>query len=79
MTVENVSLMYGLLNDGGSGCDVLKDKELFPRTIRILESLEEENGEIVPERRTRSDAAANPQSSYSVFHDYLMSGNIDDS
>ena len=77
MTVDNVSCMCILLND--EGCDALKDKELFPCTVRILASLEEQNAEIVPERLTRSDTAANPQNSHSLFHDYLLSGSIDDS
>ena len=79
MTVDNVNRMRSLLHDERRECDVLKDEELFPRTVKIIASLEEENAEIVPERRTRRDAAANPGNSHSLFHDYLMSGNIDDS
>lgn len=79
MTVDNVNRMHTLLNDEGGECDILKDEELFPRTVKIFASLEEENAEIVPERRTRKEAAANRRKSHSLFHGYLMSGNIDDS
>lgn len=80
MTVDNVNRMRSLLNDDRRECDVLKDEELFPRTVKIVASLKEESDDdIMPERRTRRDAGANPRNSHSLFHDYLMSGNIDDS
>ena len=65
-----------LLNDEGS--DALKDKELFHCTVRILASLKEENAGIIPEHHMQSDAAAKPQNLHSLFHDYFLSGSIDD-
>jgi hypothetical protein len=73
MTVDNVNRMRSLLHDIDERreCDVLKDEELFPCMIKIIASLEEENADIVPERCTRRDAAANPGNSHSLFHSML--------
>ena len=79
MTVDNVNRMRSLLNDERRECDVLKDEELFPRTVKIVASLKEENDDITPERCTRRDAGVNPRNSHSLFHDHLILGNTDDS
>lgn len=75
-TIKNVNQLCTLINNKKR--NAFTDKELFPRTIKILASLKKTT-KILPERRTRNDTATNANTSYTLFHYYLLSDNIDDS
>ena len=62
-----------------SGSEAFHEDHIFPMASEMLEQLHsDEDEDIIPENRTRADAAANPGNNYSDFHGYLLTGSVED-
>ena len=52
--------------------------DIFPMTGEILQQLDDNEEELVPERQTRNQTRSNPNNDMSVFHSYLLNGSKDE-
>ena len=77
VTMQNVKRMKNLVEEKQR--EAFHDSELFHHTRLVLNQLTEEVQEIVPQCQTCSDTAKNPDHNYSLFHDYLLSREVDES
>ena len=75
ITVQNISRMCALLNDKRG--NTLDNKELFPRTEKLLLILKAEQAKIISSRQTRSDTNTNPTNLHTLYHEYLLIVNIE--
>ena len=70
---EKLSIL--LDRDGG---EIFHRDDIFPTASEMLEQLTDEDHDIVPDRQTRADAAANPNNKFTTYHGYLLKGNVVD-
>ena len=70
VTVENISPMSDLIENWK---EKGKIKELFPCTLKVLDSLEKESANLIPDRQLRgNDETGNEM----LFYGYSMKGNV---
>ena len=68
--MENISWMSDLIEN----CkEKGKIKELFPRTLKVLDSLEKESANLIPDRQLRGNDATGNET---LFYGYSMKGNV---
>ena len=62
-----------------SGLEAFHEDHTFPMASEMSQQLSNvEDEDIIPEHRTRVDAAANPGNDYSDFHGYLLTRSVED-
>ena len=72
VTMENISRMSDLIENWK---EKGKIKELFPRILKVLYSLEKESANLIPDRQLRgNDETGNEM----LFYGYSMKGNLQD-
>ena len=59
------------------GVEAFSNTEIFSSTANMLQYLQPNEEEVIPQRATRNATRENPTNSHSLFHDFLMSGNIE--
>ena len=70
VTMENISWMSDLIENWK---EKGKIKELFPRTLKVLDSLEKEFANLIPDRQLRGNDATGNET---LFYGYSMKGNV---
>ena len=70
VTMENISWMSDLIENWK---EKGKIKELFPRTLKVLDSLEKESANLIPDRQLRGNDATGNET---LFYGYSMKGNV---
>ena len=74
--IKTIDKLLILLNREGG--EAFHRDDVFPTASDILEQLADNDEEILPERQTRAQAAANPNNNHALFHDYLLKGSVED-
>ena len=59
------------------GVEAFSNTEIFSSTANMLQYLQPNEEEVIPQRATRNATRENSTNSHSLFHDFLMSGNIE--
>ena len=70
VTMENISRMSDLIENWK---EKGKIKELFPRALKVLDSLEKESANLIPDRQLRGNDETGNET---LFHGYSMKGNV---
>ena len=70
VTMENISRMSDLIENWK---EKGKIEELFPRTLKVLDSLEKESGNLIPDRQLRGNDETGNET---LFYGYSMKGNV---
>ena len=68
--MENISRMSDLIENWK---EKGKIEELFPRTLKVLDSLEKESGNLIPDRQLRGNDETGNET---LFYGYSMKGNV---
>ena len=57
---------------------MIKRDDIFYNASEILEQIDDEEEDIIPERQTRADTNDNPDNNVTLFHGYLLTGSVED-
>ena len=70
VTMENISRMSDLIENWK---EKGKIKELFPRTLKVLDSLKKESANLIPDQQLQGN---NETGNETLFYGYSMKGNV---
>ena len=75
-SIKLIGKLGKLLN--AQGVEAFSNTEIFSSIANMFKYLQPNEEEVIPQRATRNATRENPTNSHSLFHDFLLSGDIEE-